>query len=307
MGPHNLNWDDFRLVKAIADTRTLPAAAESLGLNHSTVFRRLRQIEDDLGHKLFERHRSGYAATPAGEEMIALAGEMADGVATFARKIAGREIAPSGEVRVTTSDTLLTCLLTPLFARFRAEYPHIRLDIVLANQSLNLSQRDADVAIRATDAPQENLVGRRVAKIGWSIYGRAEDYPDGGPPDRHSLFAANWITLGENMAGLKTVQYVKAHVPAERIVYRINTVLGLAEAMAAGIGIGPLPAFIGDPWPGLVRLAPLEPEFATDLWLLTHADLRASPRVRALLDFLGEAIPAERAIIAGAVAEEAPD
>ena len=114
---------------------------------------------------LFERHRTGYALTAAGEEMVALAERMDEDVTAFARKLAGRQLSPAGELRVTTSDTLLVHLLTPLFARFRGQCPDVRLDIVLGNQALNLSKRDADVAIRATDSPPETLVGRRVGGI----------------------------------------------------------------------------------------------------------------------------------------------
>ena len=115
----NLAWDDFRLIKAIADVRSLPAAAALLGINHSTVFRRLGQIEEALGAKLFERHRSGYTLTTAGEEMVALAQRVDDDITAFTRKMAGRELAPAGELRVTTNDSLLIHLLTPLFVKFR--------------------------------------------------------------------------------------------------------------------------------------------------------------------------------------------
>src|SRR6478752_522846 len=148
-----LAWDDFRLIKAIAEARALPAAASLIGLNHSTVFRRLGQIEDGLGLKLFERHRSGYVPTPAGEEMVQLAGRLDEDITAFTRKLAGQEIQPAGELRVTTNDTLLVDLLTPVFAAFLQQCPEIRLDILLSNQALNLSKRDADVAIRATDNP----------------------------------------------------------------------------------------------------------------------------------------------------------
>ena len=110
--------------------------------------------------------------------MTALAGAMEEKVATFTRKLAGQAVAPAGELRVTTNDTLLVHLLTPIFSRFIAANPEMRLDVVLANQALNLSKRDADVAIRATDNPPETLVGRRVATIAWAIYGRAADFPD---------------------------------------------------------------------------------------------------------------------------------
>lgn len=294
-----LAWDDFRLVKAIADVRSLPAAAALLGINHSTVFRRLGQIEEALGSKLFERHRSGYTLTPAGDEMVSLAQRVDDDITTFTRKIAGREIAPAGELRVTTNDSLLVHLLTPLFMKFREACRDVRLDVVLANQELNLSRRDADVAIRATDNPPENLVGRRAASIAWALYGRAADFPWGYSDSIEGLFERDWVALGENLASLKAVKFVQDRVPTQRIGYRVNTVLGLAEAVEQGLGIGHLPCFIGDARRGLVRLSAPNPDFSADLWLLTHPDLRHSPRVRVFLDFLAAEIAKQRKFIEG--------
>ena len=295
----NLAWDDFRLIKAIADARALPAAAGLLGVNHSTVFRRLGQIEEALGVTLFERHRTGYTPTPAGEEMVSLAQQIDENITSFTRRIAGQEIAPAGELRVTTNDSLLIHLLTPLFVRFREQCRDVRLDIVLANQPLNLSKRDADVAIRATDNPPENLVGRRVARIAWALYGHAFEFPKPEAVNPDDLFDRDWVSLGDNLATLKTVKFVHEHVPPERIAYKVNGVLGLAEAVESGLGIGHLPCFIGDARPGLVRLAPPVPEFAADLWLLTHPDLRHSARVRVFLDFLAAEIARQRTFIEG--------
>jgi DNA-binding transcriptional LysR family regulator len=295
----NLAWDDFRLIKAIADARSLPAAAVQLGVNHSTVFRRLGQIEDTVGITLFERHRTGYAVTSAGEEMVALALRVEEDITTFTRKLAGRELSPAGELRVTTNDSLLIHLLTPLFARFQEECPDVRLDIVLANHALNLSKRDADVAIRATDSPPENLVGRRVATIAWALYGRVSDFPQIDAIDPASLYERSWVSLGDTLGPMKAVKFVQEHVKPERIVYKVNTVLGLAEAVEGGAGIGHLPCFIGDVQPGLVRLAQPDPNFAADLWLLTHSDLRYSARVRVFLDFLAAEIAKQRKFIEG--------
>ena len=284
ISPETLAWDDFRLIKAIIDARSLPGAATRLGLNHSTVFRRLGQIEAGLGLTLFERHRSGYVATPAGEEMAALAGRVDDEISAFALKLAGQEIKPAGDLRVTTNDTLLVDLLTPIFAGFLQSCPDIRLDILSGNQALNLSKRDADVAIRATDKPPETLVGRRTARIAWALYGRAADVTEPGTPAMEALWQRRWVSLGEEFAMVKAVRQVLQHVPPERIVYRLNTVLGLAEAVEAGIGIGYLPCFIADRRPGLLRLAAPDPDLAADLWLLTHPELRHSPRVRLFMD-----------------------
>src|SRR4051812_14210410 len=115
-----LAWDDFHLVKVIAESHSLAGAAERLRVNHSTVFRRLDQMEKSLGIKLFERHRTGYVLTPAGEEMTALAETMEEKVENFSRKLAGQAVAPAGDLRVTTNDSLVVHLLTPIFAKFIA-------------------------------------------------------------------------------------------------------------------------------------------------------------------------------------------
>ncbi|MDB5592351.1 LysR family transcriptional regulator [Enterovirga sp.] len=289
----NLAWDDFRLVKAVAEARTLPAAASLLGLNHSTVFRRLGQIEAALGATLFERHRAGYAATAAGEEMAALAARLDADITSFTRKVAGQEVSPSGELRVTTTDTLLVHLLTPLLVRFREACPDVRLDIVVANEALNLSKRDADVAIRASTSPPETLVGRRVAPIAWALYGR----PPASDGTSRGLAEADWVGFGEALGSLGAAKATAAQ--RHRVVYKVNTVLGLAEAVESGAGIGYVPCFIADARPGLVRLSEPRLDFADDLWLLTHPDLRRQPRVRSFLDFMGRELGLLRGFLAG--------
>ena len=282
----NFPWDEFRLVKAIADTRSLQGAADLLGVNHSTVFRRLAELEEKADAPLFERHRSGYQLTPTGEAMANVASRIDADVSDFMRKLAGQDLRPRGEIRVTTNDTLMLYLMIPVLALFRREYPDIRVDIIMSNQALNLSKRDADVAIRATDSPPDNLTGRRVSDLVWAIYGRRSDWPQGGknfdvdaPPQD-----MNWVSLGDGFSHLHAARYIRDHVKPERIALTVNTVLGLAEAVEAGIGIGPLPCFIADARPDLVRLSPVDPDFSTGLWLLTHPDLKSSPRVRAFLD-----------------------
>ena len=297
----SLSWDDLRLVKAIAEARGMPGAAAALGLNHSTVFRRLGQIETTLGVTLFERRRNGYGLTPAGEEMTRLAAEVEDRIAAFSRRIEGRAISPAGDLRVATNDTLLIHLLTPLFARFQQACPDIRLDVVIGNPALNLSKRDADVAIRATDRPPDNLVGRRVARIAWALYGRAADFPDPDAlPDLAALKMRPWVSLGEELTGLKVVRFARENIPEARLRYRTNTVLGLAEAVEAGLGVGHIPCFIAETRPALIRLAPPDPAFAADLWILTHPDLRQSPRVRAFMDLMGAELAAARPLLEGA-------
>ena len=223
------------------------AAAATLGINHSTIFRRLGQIEQDLGIKLFERHRSGYALTPAGEEMVAVAKRLDEEITGFTRRLAGQEITPAGELRVTTNDSLLIHLLTPVFARFRAQCRDIRLDIVLSNHALNLSQRDADVAIRATDTPPENLVGRRVARIAWALYGHASDFPQGPRKIDDSLYPRPWVSLGDSLGTLQSrpIRPCACHAGKSRLQDQ-QRASDWPRRWKCGLGIGHVPCFIAD-------------------------------------------------------------
>lgn len=294
-----LNWDDFRIIAVIADTQSLPGAAVTLGIDHSTVFRRLNQIETTLGVKLFVRSRAGYAPTAAGEEIIAIALKMDEEITGLARRLKGREPEPSGELRLTTNDSLLIYLLTPMLARFREKYPRIRIDIVVGNRALNLTKRDSDVAIRATDHPPETLVGRRLARINWALYGRHGDFAGDDVVDPERLTSRDWVGLGESLAGIAAVRHLREAVAPERVALTIDTVLGLSEAIEAGLGIGHLPCFVGDSRSGLRRLGTRIEAFATDLWLLTHEDLRHAARIRAFLDHMADEIATCRGLIEG--------
>ena len=295
----SLAWDDFRLINAIAEARTLPAAAVRLGLDHSTVFRRLRQVEAALGTMVFERHRSGYALTAAGVEIAALASRVDEDITAVLRRVAGQSPSPAGEVRIATSDALLFDLLLPLLAVFKRACPEVRLDLVTGNTALNLSRRDADVAIRATSSPPETLVGRKVAQIAWAAYAPAG--MPGSVAGNADLFAidAPWVGFGDALAGLAAASHLRGSVPEGRIACRFDTVGGVVAGIEAGIGVGFLPCFAGDRRPALVRLGPPVAALATDLWLLTHADLRHAPRVRVLMEFLGERMAALRSLVEG--------
>jgi DNA-binding transcriptional LysR family regulator len=292
----SLNWDDFRLIQAIAETRSLGGAAERLGLNHSTVFRRLGALEEQLRLKLFERARVGYSPTGPGAEMIALARRMADDIVDFERKIAGGDVKPSGEVRVATNDSMVAYLLAPVASRFRDAFPEIRLDMVVGNQALNLARRDADVALRATDTPPDTLVGRRIASIAWATYAAPALLARYGQPDHPQ---APWIGYGEALASVPAVRELGEKVPASRIVYRTSTVVGQVEAATAGLGFAVMPCFVGDSHGGVKRCGAAHVDKGRGLWLLTHPDLRHSARVRAFMDVCGAELTRRRKLIEG--------
>lgn len=296
-----LSWDEFRLVKAIADSRSLTGAAEALGLNHSTVFRRLAALEAAVGSHLFERSRSGYEPTTAGDEMIALASVMADSIVEFERRIAGRDFKPVGCLRVTTSDLIAHHFLPAVLPQFRAQYPGMVLELILCHQLLNLSRRDADVAIRLTNDPPETLVGRRICAVRWRLYCGRGFKPSPGPQDEESM---PFIGYCEGFGPPLTRRWIETHVRPERIAATVNSLQIMHQLAAHNFGVALLPCFVGDASPDLVGLGQPMPELDVGLWILTHSDLRRSARVRAFMDYAALELAKHKRAIEAVVGDE---
>jgi len=291
-----VDWNDLRLVLAVARDGSLSGAARSLRVTHSTVFRRLGAIEAAIGTRLFERFRDGYAPTPAGETAAASAARLEDEVLALERKLSGQDLRPSGAVRITTTDTLGAILIRHLPA-MRAAHPEIDAEITISNTMANLTWREAEIAIRPTTAPSELLVGRRVAEIAHAIYG-SRSYL--GRRSDTELSAYDWIGLDDTLAGTVIAGWMRENLRAARITCRVDALPALRDAAVAGLGLALLPCYVGDLAPGLRRLTsktPAEPRSA--LWLLTHDDLKRTARIRATLDFLAKALTAERALFEG--------
>lgn len=291
------SWDDLRFVLAVARGGSLSAAARALQVSHPTVFRRINQIERQLGVRLFDRGQSGYTPTAAGEELAALAGRVEADVRIIERQIAGRDLRPSGTVRVTTTDTLLIGLLSGHFAHFRQNFPEIELEVAISNEVFSISRRDADVAIRPSRDVPDELLGRRLSGIAMAIYvprelstGRAptED-PTDGP----------WVGLDASLSYHPLARWLKTSGRDRQVVYRVNSMLGCCDAVRSGLGVGVLPCYLGDRAQELTRFgAPIE-ALSSELWLLTHPDLRRTARIRAFLDFLDTALRPHRKIFEG--------
>jgi DNA-binding transcriptional LysR family regulator len=291
-----LSWDEFRLVKSIAEARSLVGAAELLGVNHSTVFRRLAAVESAVGARLFERSRTGYEPTAAGEEMIALAATMAESVLEFERRVAGRDIKPTGELSVTTPEAIGLHFMPAIVAQFQAQNPGIVVELILSNQSLNLSRRDADIAIRLTNDPPETLVGRRICTGRWSVYCRRDLIAEHGSDFVDSVA---FIGFGDNFGPAPGRRWIEANVRPGRLVAKANSAYCMLQLALQGFGATLLPCFLGDRCPDLTRVGYLLPELDVGLWMLTHSDLRRSARVRAFMDFAGGELTKHRRAIEG--------
>jgi len=294
MNAQGISWDDLRLFLAVARTGSLSGAARQLRVHHSTVFRRIGALEAALGVRLFERLPDGYALTPAGEEMLPSAELVEDEIAAIGRKVTGTDLRLSGKIRITTVDILTLGVLPGYLSAFRRAYPGILLDVVVSNTSLDLTRREADIALRASNRPSETLVGRRVARLAFGVYA-ARGY--GGACPGTDLAQQDWIGFDDEHAPL--ARWFAAHVKGAQPVYRTNSIAAALGAAKAGLGLAPLPCGLADREPDLVRLQPLPEDFTLDLWLLTHQDLRRTARIRAFLDFISEALAADAPLFEG--------
>jgi DNA-binding transcriptional LysR family regulator len=293
-----LRWNELRLVLEIGRAGTLSGGARRLGIDHSTAFRQLGALEARLGARLFERARDGYTPTPAGEAAITAASGVDEAVGELERQLAGRDVRPSGAIRVTTTDTLVE-LLAPVLRDFRAAHPEITVELVADNAFFTLTRRDADIAIRPVVDPPDGLVGRRLAAVATALYA-APSYLK-RRRGRGDLAMADWIGPDDSLAHLGAARWMAREIPADRVVCRGNSLLTLRAAARAGLGIAPLPCFLGDSDRTLTRVRGPIAEMGSSLWLLTHADLRRVARIRAFLDFAAAALARERRLLEGQV------
>jgi DNA-binding transcriptional LysR family regulator len=290
---HNMDWEDLRCFIAMCRGGSVSAAARELGVNHSTVLRRLDSLERDLAVRLFERFQSGYAITPAGETLQARLAGVEEQIASARSAVAGHDQQLEGEIRITTTDTLARSLLMPSLARFRQRHPGVRLQLVLNNAFLNLNRREADVALRPSNTPPDTLVGRRLGALSSAIYAShgylkaaAKRGVGGAGPDHWA--AHDWIGLDDTLAHLEQSRWLAQAVPPERIRMRVDSLLAMVDAARDGMGMAPLLCHLADAERRLQRVAGPDPRFDTGLWLLTHRDLKDTARIKALTRFLYE-------------------
>lgn len=289
------DWDDLRYFLAVARKGSIRAAAAALAVNHSTVSRRIDAFEAKANARLFERLPSGYVLTEAGEHILELVERIETDAVAVGRRLAGRDSELSGTLRVTLPNTIATKLLMPDLVAFSQAFPEIDLAIDVSLSMADLARRQADVAIRVSNDPPGNLVGRRLVKYARSIYASQEYLV------RHDVVSAperlEWIGWNDSVANPQWVR--ESPFPDAVVKHRVPDTLAHLEAAKNGLGISMLPCFIGDTEPTLRRLPPGLAEPDREIWLLTHEDLRNTARVRRFMDFMANAILAKKGLLEG--------
>jgi DNA-binding transcriptional LysR family regulator len=276
-----LEWADMPYLLSVCEAGSLAGAARMLGVNHSTVFRRIEAVEARLGVRLFERLARGYVMTPAGERYYERAILLCRGMDDIERELGGKDLRLEGPLTVTTTDSLLHCL-APVFAQFQQAHPDVELRLLSDVQALDLMQRDADIALRPTDAPPEHWVGRELSALSFAIYAHRaywEAVQDKDPAIYH------WIKLGDdlNQTPISRITLRCKHDDAKSTV--LNTMMSVFDMVNAGFGMAAMPCYLGEKHKDLLRVQDPDSSANWRLWLLAHPDVRRSARVNAFYDF----------------------
>lgn len=298
-----LDWDDLRYALAVGAAGSLAGAARTLGVNHTTVLRRLDALESKLGSRLFDRKRSGYHPTEAGLALLEQARHMAIRADEVERQVLGRDRELTGALRVTTAFVLMDHLLPHPLADFARAYPGIEVEVIEnaflvdlssrhADPEQNWTRREADVALRLSENVAEHLVGRRLGIAECRVYALrgAPGLPQGETPIDALIREAPWVAFERDASARIYDRWFREHLLQSNVRIRVDIFNAKAAMLRTGIGVGVLPTFMEDKHPELVAVSAPIPELAQPVWMLTHPDLRQTARVRAFMQFVGDAL-----------------
>lgn len=283
-----MDWNDLRFFLEVARAGTTLGASKTLRVSQSTVARRIWALEEALALELFDKLQSGYVLTDAGTDLRATAEEVEATVNRFKAKASANERGLAGTVKLTTNESFANYFLVKAMREFRNAYPSIKLEILTNDRRIDLSNGEADVAVRAGPRPtQGDLVGKRLAYDKWSLY-CSHEYAEqhGYPRNIDELKAHGFISVDREMSGDELTNWINAHISEDMIVLRQSGVAGVANAIENGHGVSLMSDFLFDNNPKVMKCFTPEQLIPSEIWLITHERLRHVPRVRALMDFL---------------------
>jgi len=287
-----MDWDDLRLFLAVARTGSISGAAKQLGVQHSTVSRRMRQFEEKLGSRLIERKTGRYELTQAGQNVMEAAGRIEREVLAVDGALLGKDAQYVGPLKVAALNNMASTVLMPMFAAFNEKWPQIELHIIVSNIDASLSQREADVAIRLTNTPTDTLIGKRIVTVASCIYGSKRYLQK----VRKQGVQPKWI--GVDCCDFHKSWTKQLSTGHSHHVYSDDTQL-THSAVREGVGISILPCFMGDNDPLLERFSEPDPAHNLGLWVLLHPDLKRTARVLAFRDYISQAINEKKDLFEG--------
>jgi DNA-binding transcriptional LysR family regulator len=289
---NTLDWDDLRVALAVADAGSLAGAARALNVNHTTALRRLDALEARLNTRLFERQRGGYVPTEAGELLAQEAREIAPRVHDIERRLLGRDLRLTGYVRVTTAFVTMAYLLPSVLADFARSHPGIEVEVAESGALLDLSRRQADVALRISNQVPEHWVGRALGTVHYKVYAKrsAPGLPQRKTALRTLLDSAPWIAFEREGSANRYARWMQQHIAPAQVRLRVDIYNSIVSMLRTGLGVGMLPTFVEASEPELMPISATIDELSTPLWVLTHPDLRRTARIQAFMQQVGDAL-----------------
>lgn len=295
------DWNDLRHLIAISRHGSTLAAARALGVNQSTVHRRLAELERRVGLTLVTRQPAGYRLSELGEALLAEILAVETAVEHLERKIGALKHDLHGTIRLTCPEpTVPRIAASGLLDRFHARYPGLAVEFVTSDRYLDLSKGEADIAFRSGEPVDDDLVGRKICDSVWAVYAsKTYIQQHGRPASLPDLAGHALIGFDGIMRNHRVAKWLPTIVPDARIVSRCSSMLGVVSAVTAGLGVAPLPTPLGDAEDSLLQVLPPVPELTRAWYLLTPPDLRKTPRIAAFVDCVLEDVPALRAALVG--------
>ena len=295
------DWDDLKHFLAVARHGSTLAGSRALGVDQSTVQRRLSALERQLGQALVKRHPTGYRLTEFGQDLLVHAQRVESAMTAFEQAAIAARDNVTGVVRVTCPEPIVKRLAqSSLLDRFHSRYPGLRVEFVISDRYVDVLNGEADVALRSGDTDDGDLVGRKIGDSYWAVYGSLRYLAQHGRPARvEDLNHHAVVGLDESLSNHRAAVWLRRVAPGAQVVARNNSILGLVYAVKAGLGLAPLPTAIADAEADLERvLGPIDE--LTRIWrVLAAPDKRHIPRVAAFFDFVVDEIDALRTIITG--------
>lgn len=282
-----LRSTDLEVVLAAVRAKTLGEAGKRLGVDGSTVFRTIQRLEKRLGQRLFDRSRSGSRPTELALQLVQHAERIELELETARTAIhkTGEGLV-SGSVKIATTDTVLHGLILPVLGNLAIAQPLLQFELFTANEFLSLTKRDTDIALRVTLQPPDHLVGKLIGRVRMALFG-----PQKGNPrnlDASNLSRCTWVAPDDALPDHPSVRWRKRHYPATIPCCKVNSILAVADAVAAGLGIGLAPLFLAQHRSDLVQLSDPIDECETQLWLLALAESRHITRIWTTYTYLAE-------------------
>jgi len=297
----NLDWNLVRSFLAVAETGSLTGAAEQLASSQPTLSRQVASFEAAAGAALFERTARGLRLTGAGEALLEPARQIQAAFNALTLAAAGRDEQTQGSVRITASEMMSAYVLPDILVRLRALHPQIQIDLVASNRVDNLLEREADIALRMVEPDQGALIARRIGAFPLAFYARRDYLARRGRPSLHGPAGHDWIGYDRSPVLIHGFRGAGFDITREFFAFRTDNHIVGWNAVLSGLGIGIAMRCVGDLSPEVERVLPELPLPELPIWLTAHRELRDTPRIRIVFDFLAEALsacigPAPRAV-----------